>query len=151
MTRMLIRCFLVLAAIAFATPAHAKDFFKGKTISLLVAGTAGLAQERGLSHIAVTADPRDVDLRQLAGIGFNLAPEISAEIVTAIQQQLDHRIVELRERLGLTYLLISHNLAIVEHMATTSPEGATIMLWPIMLKPSSSPALATPTAQVAFW
>ena len=36
-------------------------------------------------------------------------------------------------------------------MATISPEGAMMQLWPIMLMPSSQPALATPTTQVAFW
>ena len=38
----------------------------------------------------------------------------------------------------------------VVHIATISPVGAIITLWPIKSQPSSLPALATPTTQLPF-
>ena len=39
----------------------------------------------------------------------------------------------------------------VVHIATISPVGAMMQLWPMRSHPSSAPAFATPTTQVPFW
>src|SRR3981189_2642093 len=68
--------------------------------------------------------------------------EPTSALDMSVQAQILNLLAELRRELGLTYLFISHNLAVVEYIAT---EVAAVYLGPIVEQAAVQELFRTPT------
>jgi peptide/nickel transport system ATP-binding protein len=89
---------------------------------------ADLLQEVGLDSTALTRYPHQFSGGQRARIGIARALAVKPELLVcdesvaaldvSIQAQVLNLFAELRQSLGLTYMFISHDLGVVQHLST---------------------------------